>query len=283
MRYPLFICFISLALSVVGASSSLAQTGDKPKNLSENTVELENSSEPETTGSQTKPQTKPLNVLLVTGGCCHDYPRQAEILAQGMKSRLGKVDWTVVDYGKEKTGDLEIYKNADWAKDYDLVIHNECYGGVKDAAVVRNIVEGHVKTGVPAVAIHCSMHSYREAENADLWRAFLGVTSRFHEKAKRSLTVIPRDPEHPVMQGFPKQWETPNGELYIILQTWPDMHVLATSYSIEQQADQPVVWTNKYKGVKMFATTLGHHNVTMESPEWLDMTARGIQWALTKD
>lgn len=85
------------------------------------------------------------------------------------------------------------------------------------------------------------------------------------------------------MRGFPKQWETPNGELYIILESWPEMHVLATAYSTEQKADQPVVWTNQYKGIKMFATTLGHHNVTMESSEWLDMTARGIQWALTKD
>lgn len=228
-------------------------------------------------------ESKRLRALLVTGGCCHDYPRQAEILAKGMEERLGKVEWTVVTYGKEKTADLEVYKTQDWAKGYDFVVHNECYGGVKDPEVIKNIVEGHVSTGIPAVAIHCSMHSYRDAENADQWRAFLGVTSRFHEKAKRSLDVVRRDGDHPIMQGFPEQWKTPNGELYIILKQWPDMHVLATAYSNEQKADQPVVWINKYKGVKLFATSLGHHNVTMESPEWLDMTARGIQWALTKD
>ena len=229
------------------------------------------------------PDAPALKGLLVTGGCCHDYPRQAEILAKGMESRLGKIDWTVVTYGTEKKADLELYKSADWAKGFDFVVHNECYGGVTEPEIIKNIVEGHVSTGVPAVAIHCSMHSYRDAENADLWRAFLGVTSRFHEKAKRSLTVVRRDSEHPIMHGFPEQWQTPNGELYIILQSWPDMHVLATAYSIEQEADQPVVWTNNYKGVKLFATSLGHHNVTMESPEWLDMTARGIKWVLAKD
>ena len=269
MPNQLLPCLLSLSLSIVGAGICLAQSDNKLENVPNEQV--------------SNNQKQPLRILLVTGGCCHDYPRQAEILAKGMEGRLGEIDWTVVTYGKERVGDLKVYQDPDWAKGYDLIVHNECYGGVKDPEIVRNLVEGHVRTGVPAVAIHCSMHSYRDAENADLWRAFLGVTSRFHEKAKRSLTVVPRDREHPVMQGFPKQWETPNGELYIILKRWPEMHVLATAYSTEQQADQAVVWTNHYKGVKMFATTLGHHNVTMESPEWLDMTARGIQWALTKD
>lgn len=233
--------------------------------------------------SPTSDARNPLKILLVTGGCCHDYPRQAEILANGMESRLGQVDWTVVTYGKERKAELEIYSHAAWAENFDIVIHNECYGGVTDTEIVQNIVDGHVKTGVPAVAIHCSMHSYRDAANADLWRSFLGVTSRFHEKAKRSLTVVCRDQRHPVMQDFPERWETPNGELYIILQTWPNTHVLATAYSTEHESDQPVAWTNRYKGVKLFATTLGHHNVTMQSTEWLDMTARGIKWALKQD
>ena len=223
---------------------------------------------------------KRLKALLVTGGCCHDYPRQEQILAAGMESRLGPIQWTVVNYGKEKTGELKIYENENWAGGYDFVVHNECYGGVTDSKIVANIVNGHVKTGVPAVAIHCSMHSYRDADNADQWRAFLGVTSRFHEKAKRSLTVVPADLDHPVMRGFPNPWKTPNGELYIILKTYPDMHVLATAYSDQYEKNQPVVWTNEYKGVRLFATSLGHHNVTMESDEWLDMTARGIQWAM---
>jgi hypothetical protein len=37
-----------------------------------------------------------------------------------------------------------------------------------------------------------------------------------------------------------------------------------------------LVWNNEYKGVRLFATSLGHHHVTMESEEW----ARGIQWAM---
>jgi type 1 glutamine amidotransferase len=225
---------------------------------------------------------KPLKALLVTGGCCHDYPRQAEILREGMEPRIGKIDWTVVNYGDQRTGDLEIYAKENWAEGYDFVVHNECYGGVTDPKIISNIVNGHRTTGIPGVAVHCSMHSYRDAENAELWRAFLGVTSKFHEKQKRSLPVVKTDVDHPATQRLPAQWQTPNGELYIILKTWPTATVLATAKSIEYDSDQPVVWVNEYEGVKLFATSLGHHNETMESKEWLDMTADGIKWALKK-
>ena len=32
-------------------------------------------------------ETKPLRVLLVTGGCCHDYAKQKDILAKGLMER----------------------------------------------------------------------------------------------------------------------------------------------------------------------------------------------------
>lgn len=225
---------------------------------------------------------EPLRGLLVTGGCCHDYPRQTEIITKGMSERIGPVQWTVVNYGSERTGDLSIYADPNWAEGYDVVVHNECYGGVTDPAIVARIVSGHVNSGVPGVAIHCSMHSYRGAENADLWRALIGVTSTRHERGNRRLAVVPADAKHPVMDGFPSEWKTPNGELYIVERTWPDTHVLATAHSDETDREEPVVWTNQYQGVRMFVTTLGHHNETMESPEWLDLVARGAQWAMEK-
>lgn len=30
---------------------------------------------------------KPLRVLLITGGCCHDYPAQKDILKKGIEAR----------------------------------------------------------------------------------------------------------------------------------------------------------------------------------------------------
>jgi len=223
----------------------------------------------------------PLRVLLVTGGCCHDYTKQIELI-RGLDSRLGAIAWTVAQYDDQRNTKPDIYNDPDWAQPYDLVMHNECFGGVEDGAFVSQIVEGHVKAGVPAVAIHCTMHSYRAASTADTWRAFLGVTSRRHERAKRSLHVVPVAPEHPIMASFPKAWDTPNGELYIIEKVWPTAHVLAQTFSNEEEREMPVVWTNEYEGVRLFGTTLGHHNETIADPIWMETVTAGIRWALAE-
>lgn len=78
-------CLLTLSLGFVGGGPSLvqnclAQNQDHPVNVASGLA----SDSPE----------QPLRLLLVTGGCCHDYPRQAEILAKGMESRLGKVGRT---------------------------------------------------------------------------------------------------------------------------------------------------------------------------------------------
>ena len=39
--------------------------------------------------------TKPLKVLMITGGCCHDYENQKHILAEGFSARAN-VEFTIV-------------------------------------------------------------------------------------------------------------------------------------------------------------------------------------------
>ncbi len=225
---------------------------------------------------------EPLRALLVTGGCCHDYENQIKILQAGLGKHLD-IDWTVEQYDEKRDRKANVYTKPKWAESFDVIIHNECFGGVTDGEFVESIVAEHVRSGVPAVVIHCSMHSYRNAPTADAWRGLIGVTSKRHEKAKRSLKVVAREAEHPILEGFPSPWSTPNGELYIIERSWPNTQVLASAYSDEEKADQPVVWTNTYKGVRVFGTTLGHHNETMQDDVWLNLTAKGIQWATTAD
>jgi uncharacterized protein len=224
-----------------------------------------------------------LSILLVTGGCCHDYDRQTVILREGLSKRLGPVQWTIAQYGTDKDIEADVYRAPDWAEDFDLVIHNECFGDVKSGSFVEGIVQGHVRAGVPAILLHCTMHSYRASDAADSWRAFLGVTSRRHERRKGSMKVVAQEADHPALQGFPSPWNTPNGELYIIEKVWPTATVLATAYSSEEEADQPVIWTNQYEGVRVFGTTIGHHNETMEHPVWLDTVARGAKWAVGRE
>ena len=78
-----------------------------------------------------------LKALLVTGGCCHDYPTQIKILTEELSKRL-RVEWTVV-HGADKRGtQLEIYKKKDWAKGYDVVVHNAQTNEIRGAAMMNS-------------------------------------------------------------------------------------------------------------------------------------------------
>ena len=218
-----------------------------------------------------------LKALLITGGCCHDYPNQIKIITQGLSQRVS-IDWDVELAGSDRTVKVPIYKNHDWIKPYDLVVHNECYGHVDDVEFVEGIVNAHTENKIPAIFIHCSMHSYRNADT-DEWRKLIGMTSRSHE-GHHPLDVVTLKSDHPIMQGFPQNWKVERGELYKIEKTWDNTTPLAQAYGVDTKKDHTVIWTNEYKGTKTFSTTLGHHNETMNNDEWLSLVARGVLWTV---
>jgi len=75
---------------------------------------------------------KPLEVLYITGGCCHDYDGQKKVITQGLASRA-KINCTVIHEGGTTTDHkVSIYSKPDWSKGYDVVFHNECFAGLKD-------------------------------------------------------------------------------------------------------------------------------------------------------
>lgn len=226
--------------------------------------------------------TPKVRALMVTGGCCHDYQNQKAIISDGLSESVGNIDWTIVAYGDKREIKAEVYEQPDWIKDFDIVIHNECFGGVEDGDFVQDIVDAHVQHKVPAIVIHCSMHSYRNAPTADSWRALLGVTSRRHERGNRKLTVLPTEAgkQHPITAPIGTSWQTPNGELYIIEQVWPTANVLAQVHSEQTGKDEPVIWTNRFQGVRTFGMSLGHHNETMRDGVWQQVLAAGWSWAL---
>jgi type 1 glutamine amidotransferase len=223
---------------------------------------------------------EPIKALLITGGCCHDYENQKQIISEGLSQRANIV-WTIVhDGGDSREFEMPLYKKSNWAQGYDVIVHNECFGGVVDPDFVKGITQAHFN-GVPGVFIHCSLHSYRKSGAADAWRELLGLTSTSHEK-QRPLHVVRLDVNHPVMIGFPQEWNTPSDELYKIEKVWPNCTPLATAYGIETMKDHPVIWVNTFGGTRIFGTSLGHTNKTMNTPEWLGLVSRGTLWVTGK-
>lgn len=222
---------------------------------------------------------KPLRVLLITGGCCHDYEYQAKKFKEGT-DKLTNVEWVVeLDPRKGTKGEIELYKNPEWAKGFDVVVHNECFAGTDNPEYIRSITEVH-KAGVPAVVIHCAMHTYRAAKIDD-WREFLGVTSFMHEhQSNYAVKVEVKD--HPIMKGFPADWKTPKDELYVLQKVWPNTTILATSKSEKDGKEHGVFWTNTYGKAKVFGTTYGHGNATWDDEVFISTLVKGLLWSAGK-
>ncbi|MBM83133.1 MAG: hypothetical protein CMJ78_21435 [Planctomycetaceae bacterium] len=220
---------------------------------------------------------KPIRILLVTGGCCHDYDFQTAQMKKALKRNKVAAEWTVVNEGGKGTrGKIALYDNKDWGKGYDVVIHNECFANTTDEEYIRRITKAH-KDGVNAVVIHCAMHTYRAAKIDD-WREFLGVTSTHHEhKSEYGVRVVAA--KHPIMQGFPKDYKTPKDELYIVKKVWPNTKVLATSVSEKNKKLHPIMWTNQYGKARVFGTTYGHSRETFADETFLNVISKAVQWS----
>lgn len=228
-------------------------------------------------GAANAADTAPLNVLLITSGCCHDYDFQAKAIQLATEKAGVKAVWTVVNEGGKGTeAEIDFYGKSDWAKGFDVVVHNECFAKTTNPDYIRTITQVHHQ-GVPAVVIHCAMHTYRDADIDD-WREFLGVTSRRHDhQAHYGIDVVAA--EHPIMRDYPEGHTSAMDELYIIEKVWPSTKVLATSKSEKTGKAHPVIWTNQYGGARVFGTTYGHSRETFEDQVYLETLVRGMLWA----
>ena len=222
---------------------------------------------------------KAINALLVTGGCCHDYTKQKNIIAEGIQARSKvPIRWTIVQQGGKTTNTkIDVYKKDNWYKGYDIIVHNECFAAVADPIWTARILKAH-REGVPALIIHCAMHCYRDKTQE--WFKFCGVTSHRHG-AHYSFDVKNVAKDNPIMAKFGDSWKTPKGELYLISKVWPTATPLAHAYSKDTKKNEVCIWTNAYgeKKTRVFGTTIGHHNETMTAPKYMDMLTRGFMWA----
>ncbi len=250
---------------------------------------------PGTTEAQGKPPIQPLRAeggetpiraLLVIGGCCHDYKHQKDILTKGISERAN-VRWTIAYDPDEGRGHQNpVYDNPDWAKDYDVVVHDECSSDVKDMAIINRILDPH-RRGLPAVVLHCGMHTYRTSEwpKVTPWFEFTGLQSTGHA-AQKPITISYVDRTSPITRDL-DDWTTIKEELYNnsagkLLDT---AHALARGKQTigKKTSDFVIVWTNLYRGkTRVFSTTLGHNNETVGDPRYLDLVTRGLLWSVNK-
>ena len=245
---------------------------------------------------------KPLRVLVVAGGCCHDYANQKEFLKKGIEARVNATVEVAYDPTKSTKPLFELFKSPDWGKNFDVVVHDECAADITDQAYVANIVNAH-KNGLPAVNLHCAMHSYRwgnfkepvkaGADNAS-WYEMLGLQSTGHGP-QQPIAITFTDKSHPITTGL-ADWTTINEELYnnvqvlgaktlaTGLQKVPEKKDKKGKVTPASEANAIVAWTNEFgpKKTRIFSTTIGHNNATVEDARYLDLVARAVLWSAGK-
>lgn len=231
---------------------------------------------------------KPLKLLLITGGCCHDYATQKDLLKAGIESRINAEVTQVHTDDHSTKPPLAILGNPDYAEGYDLVIHDECAAGVGDVELIEGVLKPH-RDGLPAVALHCAMHSFRfgnfrkpveiGADNGK-WFEFLGLQSSGHGPQK-PIDINYVDKDHAITKTL-SDWTTIKEELYNNVSVHDGTHALGKG----KQGDQEtvVVWAHLYgpKKARVFCTTIGHNNETVADDRYLDLVANGILWATGK-
>ncbi|MBT5168203.1 MAG: DUF1080 domain-containing protein, partial [Opitutales bacterium] len=239
--------------------------------------------------------TDPLKILMITGGGpWHDYATQKDQIKDGLLERLSNIEITT-DYEGADTLTMEStdfqfsrHLEDDWAAEFDVVIYNHCNLQVKDEAYVKGIIAEHVKHQVPAVMLHCPIHLYQYARGdaADEWWDFTGAVSYVHEKQNHPntppYTIEVLEPHHQIMKNYPRSWRTPAGELYLIVDLHDDATPLSHAYSVETNSYSETAWINEYQGLRVFTSSLGHHNVSMGSDVNLNLIASGVLWAAGK-
>ncbi len=219
-----------------------------------------------------------LKALLVAGGCCHDYAGQHKILAEGIQARASVQVDVVWTEDRSTNPPLPLYEDPNWADGYDVIIHDECAAGNRELEVIHNILNVHQT--IPAVHLHCAMHSFRNG--TDLWFKHLGIQSTSHGP-QVPIELHFTDDEHPITRGL-SDWKTIPEELYNNVKIF-DAHPLATGKQTikrngnERVVEHVVAWINEKQGARSFSTTIGHNTETVADARYLNLVTRGLLWA----
>ncbi|MCX6955700.1 MAG: ThuA domain-containing protein, partial [Verrucomicrobia bacterium] len=156
--------------------------------------------------------------------------------------------------------------------------------------------------GIPGVNLHCSMHSYRVAKDyarplapgtpGTPWFDYLGLQSSGHGP-QQPISITFAASGSPITKGL-ENWTTINEELYNNVQpptVFPGHRSLATGKQTvtakdgtKSDKESVIVWTNEFgpKKTRVFSTTIGHNNATVNDPRYMELVTRAVLWATGK-
>lgn len=242
-------------------------------------------------------------VLYVTHepGRWHDYSSQRAAFTE--ISNAAGWDLTVASGSVEETH--AFLRQPDFAQGQDAIVYNFCFADSEDLAAMSNLIAQTEDAGVPALLIHCAMHSWwatfkkggpipgndlgKARADRDLierwaeergetpmpaWGDFTGVASIKHgrKKAIRLEAVS----EHPAVGSLPEDYETSKTELYNNQYLTPDVIPLVIGHQSRDEAI--VMWLAPRGGSQIIGLTLGHEDAEWQDPVFRQLLQNGVNF-----
>ena len=200
-------------------------------------------------------------LILTSPGVYHNYEQQTQDIGRGIVERANvRFDVSLAEPDRWRTTDFSL--------GYDVLIYNICMANNQDAALIANMRRQTEELGVPAVFIHCTMHSFRET---DLWWPLLGLQSKAHEPLGPLRQI--QDGTHPILTGIPEDWVLPEDELYINLD-FIGQRLLSTVG--EDGEAHTTAWIAYHGLTPVFGTTLGHSEETLKNTAFHQLLANAV-------
>jgi uncharacterized protein len=207
----------------------------------------------------------PLKILYVTSaGWFHDYEKQVNIISRAInKSVNADIDVIV--------GDVNRIKSSGFSEGYDLLFYNFCHAAQRDEDLVESLISPVRDQGIPAIAMHCAMHSFQYTSS---WPEFLGLHTLRHEQQRGFL--VEKSMPHAVTEELPSSWAIASDELYITLSKNNEIIPLLTAYGIETKSDHHQAWLFSVGEGQLMGTTLGHSEESLNDDNFQSLLGRSV-------
>ncbi len=244
-------------------------------------------------------------VLYVTHepGKWHKYTPQLE----KFKEIGERAKWDVTVWTGEHHAQVEKLKTPDFGLGYDAIVYNFCFASARDLEACNNLMNQTRKNGVPAMLIHCSMHSFwgtykpgrksgikldgkvhsdpklfkewghsHSDEAFPVWGDFTGVASTGHGPKKPVVVVSLKD--HPATARLGDGYTTKNTELYNNYYVLDK--VIPLVKGTQGKATATIMWECPQGKSKVMGLSLGHDVTDWEFEPFQNMLIDGVNYMI---
>ncbi|QDT12830.1 ThuA domain-containing protein [Planctomycetes bacterium K23_9] len=194
---------------------------------------------------------------------------------------------------------------------YDVVLNNFGYNAAPWPEETKKAFEEFVKGGGGLVVVHAADNSWGDWAEYNKMIGLGGWGGRTEKSGpyvyidndgktvrddsegrggahgpQHEYQIVIRNPDHPITKGLPRSWMHTKDELYQELRGPADnMTILATAFADKKYKgtgrNEPKLMTIDYGKGRVFHSTMGHADYSVECVGFITTLIRGTEWAAT--